>query len=148
MKGEDVPNIPRPTPNFGWPQNAKLGLELVLACSDLKLEDVRFISQCLGGGAGRHEDIWTGFRRRPERLVLIRVLMEWCGPEYRASLPGPPWNPSTAVLSSLAIPPSVKPHLKFKYLSPLGLISHGSEIFLSSSKISWRKSISYSTSLI
>lgn len=104
-----------------------------------------------GGGAGRHEDIWTGFRRRPERLVLMRVLMESRGPEYRASLPGPPWNPSTAVLSSLAIPcptPSVKPHLKLKYLSPLGLISHGSEFFLSSSKISWRKPISNSTSLI
>lgn len=74
VKGEDVQNIPGPTPNFGWPQNAKLGLELALACSDLKLEDVRFISQCLG--AGRHEDVWTGFTRRPERLVLMRVLME------------------------------------------------------------------------
>ena len=49
VKGEDVQNIPGPTPNFGWPQNAKLGLELALACSDLKLEDVRFISQYLGG---------------------------------------------------------------------------------------------------
>lgn len=63
VKGEDVQNIPGPTPNFGWPQNAKLGLELALACSDLKLEDVRFISQCLGGledmktfGQGSQED--------------------------------------------------------------------------------------------
>lgn len=125
MKGEDVQNNPGPIPNFGWPQNAKLGLELVLACSDLKLEDVRFISQCLGGWkTWRHLDRVqkktreTSTDETPDGMTWawVKSLTPWSSLEPKHS---------RSLLFSNSLPHSIC------QTSPLGLICHASEIFFS-----------------
>lgn len=62
-------------PKLWVASNAKLSLELTLACRDLKLEYVRIISQCFG--------LWGDmktfgrFSEEDQRLALLWLLMRW-----------------------------------------------------------------------
>lgn len=135
-------------PKLWVASNAKLGLELTLACRDPKLEYVRIISQCFGLQEDKN-DIWKGFRRRPETYIAVtpgEMTFIWIKP-HSLKLPLVTWDPGATILSSLTIPCpilSAKSYPKLKCLHPLwsNLPCFWNSLF--PSKISWGKSISYS----
>lgn len=113
-------------PKLWVASDAEVSLELALTCTDLKLEYVRSISQCLGmledmktfGGVSEEDqrDLywcdywWNDMDLSQASLVHLLVL-----PLFS-------WDSHTTILLSLLIPcltPSLIPHPKLIYLSPL-----------------------------
>lgn len=102
--------------------NAKLSLELALGRSDLKLESVRFISQCAGPLEGMKTFGRLSEKTRESCIDVTSGGMTWIGVKPHVLVLPVPLGLKHNHLSSSVIPcptPSVRPHPKLKYPSAL-----------------------------